>query len=77
MFKIYLQNQFNLVYKRLLEMPDSRNAQISKYNTLDICVVFSPVKEANLHLMSVQRGVAVSVHISSVQFSHSFISNCL
>ena len=67
MFKIYLQNQFYLVYKRLLEMPDSRNAQINKYNTLDLCGDFSPLKETNLHLMSVQRVVGVSAHISSVQ----------
>ena len=77
MFNIYLQNQFNLVYKRLLEMPDSRNAQINKYNTLDLCGVFGSAKETNLHLMSVQRVVAVSTHISSVQFSHSVVSNCV
>ena len=42
---------------RTSEMPDSRNAQINKYNTLDFCGDFSPLKETNLHLESTQTHV--------------------
>ena len=48
MLKIYLQNQFSLVYKGLLEMPASRKAQINKDNTPGFCGIFSPVEETDL-----------------------------
>lgn len=47
-FKIYLQNQFSLVYKGLLEMPDSKNTQINKDNTPGFSGIFSPVEETDL-----------------------------